>query len=99
MCCINFIFSQLMTIAKSKNKKVTRSHIVLEGKRLIRDAIDAGYVPEHVFFSRVNDVADLKLPDGIKLYKVPYKQIQLWSSVTTPPGIVGNDTIWHCQLW
>jgi hypothetical protein len=79
-----------MLIAKSKNKK-KRSLIVLEGKRLIKDAMDAGYVPQMVFFSRVKDAADLHLPDhGVQLYKISYKSISLWSDLTTSPGIVGK---------
>ncbi|KAJ9590657.1 hypothetical protein L9F63_016328, partial [Diploptera punctata] len=81
--------SKLMLIAKSKTKKVKRSHIVLESKRLIKDAIKAGYIPEQVFFSRVKDAADLNLPDITQLYKVSYKVIGLWSDVTTSPGVIG----------
>ncbi|GFG33567.1 hypothetical protein Cfor_03462 [Coptotermes formosanus] len=82
--------SSAMLIAKSKNKKKKRSLIVLEGKRLIKDAIAAGYVPQKVFFSRVKDAADLNLPDeGVELYKTSYKSISLWSDLTTSPGVLG----------
>lgn len=82
--------SSAMLIAKSKNKKKNRSLIVLEGKRLIKDAIAAGYVPQKVFFSRVKDAADLNLPnEGVELYKTSYKSISLWSDLTTSPGILG----------
>jgi hypothetical protein len=80
-----------MLIAKSKNKKKKKSLIVLEGKRLIKDAMEAGYVPQMVFFSRLKDAADLHLPDdGVQLYKTSYKSISLWSDVTTSPGILGE---------
>jgi hypothetical protein len=83
-----------MLIAKSNNKKKKRSLIVLEGKRLIKDAMNAGCVPQMVFFSRVKDAADLNLPDaGVQLYKVSYKSLSLWSNLTTSPGILGQCTI------
>lgn len=90
-----------MLIAKSKNRKKKRSLIVLEGKRLIKDAIEAGYVPQMVFFSRVKDAGDLHLPDGVQLYKISYKSISLWSDVTTSPGILGKCAlvIWIVGLY
>lgn len=96
--CLNFpcchIFSSAMLIAKSKNKKKKRSLIVLEGKRLIKDAIAAGYVPQKVFFSRVKDAADLNLPnEGVELYKTSYKSISLWSDLTTSPGVLGESIL------
>ena len=96
--CLNFpccrIFSSAMLIAKSKNKKKKRSLIVLEGKRLIKDAMAAGYVPQKVFFSRVKDAADLNLPnEGAELYKTSYKSISLWSDLTTSPGILGESIL------
>jgi hypothetical protein len=82
-----------MVIAKSRNKKKKRSVIVLEGKRLIKDAIAAGYVPDKVFFSRVEDAADLNLPnEGVELYKTSYKSLSLWSDLTTSPGVLGEST-------
>jgi hypothetical protein len=80
-----------MLIAKSRKQRQERSLIVLEGKRLIKDAMEAGYIPHMVFFSRVKDAADLKLPDvGVELYKMPYRSISLWSDLTTSPGVVGE---------
>lgn len=82
--------SSVMLIAKSRKQRKKRSVIVLEGKRLIKDAMEAGYVPHMVFFSRVKDAADLNLPDsGVELYKISYKSISLWSDLTTSPGILG----------
>jgi hypothetical protein len=53
--------------------------------------MEAGYIPHMVFFSRVKDAADLKLPDvGVELYKISYKSISLWSDLTTSPGILGE---------
>jgi hypothetical protein len=80
-----------MVIAKSRKQRKKKSLIVLEGKRLIMDAMDAGYTPHMVFFSRVKDAADLNLPDvGVELYKISYKSISLWSDLTTSPGILGE---------
>lgn len=79
-----------MTV-RSRKTRERNSRIILEGVRLINDAIDAGLKPEIILFSRNADVMKLPLPDtGIKLFKVPYRVIQTWSTLVTPPGLMGN---------
>ncbi|XP_067011157.2 rRNA methyltransferase 3, mitochondrial [Anabrus simplex] len=78
----------MLTIKSTKNKK-SREMVLLEGRRLIQDSIDAGIVPL-IFFSRVDDIRLLRLPaGGVELYKVPYKTLSLWSDLSTSPGIMG----------
>lgn len=67
--------------------------MLLEGKRLIKEAILAGCKLQYVLFSRKSDIEDLKehLPKtGAKLYKMPYREMQAWSELTTTPGIMGR---------
>lgn len=64
----------------------------MEGKRLIKDAIMSGCTLKYILFSRKTDLEFLKplLPKiGINLYKMPYNEIQMWSDLTTSPGIMG----------
>lgn len=75
---------------KTKKKRHKSNLMMLEGLRLINDAIQAGMTPEIIFFSRVFDVLSLSLPQGVQLYKIPYRTIQLWSNLTTSPGIIGK---------
>ncbi|KYN28937.1 PREDICTED: rRNA methyltransferase 3, mitochondrial [Trachymyrmex cornetzi] len=83
------LISSLMIDVKTKNKREKNRQMLLEGFRLIQDAIQAGIVPKVIFFSRLSDVLPLSLSKEVKLYKIPYRTIQLWSNLTTSPGIIG----------
>lgn len=66
--------------------------MLLEGKRLIKEALLAGCRLQYMLFSRKEDIEELKeyLPKhGAKLYKMPYREMQVWSQLTTSPGIMG----------
>jgi len=78
---------------KTKKLREKNNMILLEGFRLIKDAIDAKLMPKIVFFNRVSDILPLSLPTRVKLYKIPYRTIQLWSNLTTSPGILGKYLI------
>lgn len=85
--------SSILVEVKSKKEKDKRDLILLEGKRLIKDALDAGCKLEYILFSRIDEIEYLRssLPKlGAKLYKMPYREMQLWSDLTTTPGIMGN---------
>lgn len=86
-----FFYSSIMMNIKIRKFRAKQDQILLEGTRLIQDALEAGVHPDMLIFSKIDDVKDLPLPDDIKLYKVPYRSIQLWSSLTTSPGIMGKS--------
>jgi hypothetical protein len=75
---------------KTKKLREKNNMILLEGFRLIKDAINAELMPKIIFFNRVSDILPLSLPKEVKLYKIPYRTIQLWSNLTTSPGILGK---------
>ncbi|KAF2883860.1 hypothetical protein ILUMI_22329 [Ignelater luminosus] len=84
--------SQLLITVKSRKEQIKKDLALLEGKRLIREALEAQCTLKSLVFSRKNDVEYLKpyLPkSGARLYKMPYREIQLWSDLTTTPGIMG----------
>ncbi|XP_012223397.1 rRNA methyltransferase 3, mitochondrial [Linepithema humile] len=83
------LISSLMIQVKARNKKEKNQLMLLEGFRLLEDALQAGVKPKVIFFSRLSDVLKLQLPQEVLLYKIPYRTIQLWSNLTTSPGIVG----------
>ncbi|XP_047363101.1 rRNA methyltransferase 3A, mitochondrial [Vespa velutina] len=83
------IITSLMVNVKSRKRREKSNQILLEGYRLIKDGIEAGVKPEIILFSRLSDIMDLNLHKEVKLYKVPYKTLQLWSNLTTSPGIIG----------
>ncbi|XP_014664011.1 PREDICTED: rRNA methyltransferase 3A, mitochondrial-like [Priapulus caudatus] len=84
-------FSNAMMDVKSRKKRESMGKILLEGKRLIRDAILAGAQADSLFFTKRDLLSDIPLDmvGACKLYKISYKQMCLWSDVETPSGIVG----------
>lgn len=76
---------------KSKQLRKTHKLISIEGKRLIHEALTAGFKPTKLFFSRLSDIENLNLPEGVELYKVPYKKLAKWSNVTTCQGVIGRS--------
>jgi len=78
-----------------------RSSILLEGKRLIQDALNAGVRPKQIFFSQKRVLENLCLPEELRdlpvsstiFYKAPYKMIELFSETVTSQGIMGMTKI------
>ncbi|XP_030753631.1 rRNA methyltransferase 3, mitochondrial [Sitophilus oryzae] len=84
--------SRLMALAKSSNMKEKKKLMLLEGKILIREALQSGCNLQYLLFSRLKEVECLKnfLPcKDVQIYKLPYKEIQSWSDLTMCPGIMG----------
>ena len=83
-----------MVLVKSTKARKASGKILLEGERLLSDALTAGAKADSIFFSRPELLHRLPLTlqhcSDVKLYQVNYNQIQLWSELTTSPGIVGN---------
>ncbi|KAG8122486.1 hypothetical protein E2320_017981 [Naja naja] len=83
-----FTNRNLVTLAKSRAFREKNGRILLEGRRLISDALEAGAVPQMIFFSLMKN---LKLLPAAKLkrvtlVKVKYNEIKMWSDVITPQG-------------
>uniref|UniRef100_A0A1B6KI39 tRNA/rRNA methyltransferase SpoU type domain-containing protein n=1 Tax=Graphocephala atropunctata TaxID=36148 RepID=A0A1B6KI39_9HEMI len=87
----DFTFSKMMTHVGNRNMRRKHDLIMLEGKRLNNDALQAGLTPKKIFFTQKNYLDELNLPPGTKilLYKLPYKTVKLWSKLDVPPGIIG----------
>ncbi|KAK5645438.1 hypothetical protein RI129_006738 [Pyrocoelia pectoralis] len=84
--------SQLLLTVKSRRQQIKKDLALLEGKRLIKEALEAKCSLKSLLFSRKSDIEFLKpyLPkSGAKLLKMPYNEIQLWSNLTTTPGVMG----------
>lgn len=81
-----------MLSIKSRKGREQQDTVLLEGTRLIRDALQAGCKPESILFSRVrevNKIVELLPKYNVNLFRVPYKELQVWSTLTTSPGIIG----------
>lgn len=83
--------SSVMTIVKSRPFREKQGKILLEGRRLIADALKAGAVPKVFFFSRLEYVTELPVDKlkGVSLIKVKFEDIKDWSDLVTPQGIMG----------
>ena len=76
------------TAKKSQEKPI----ILLEGKRIIQDAMNSGFYPKTFVFSRLNLLGDIPfdLSKEINMVQIPYRNIKVWSDLTTSPGIMGK---------
>ncbi|XP_032934265.1 rRNA methyltransferase 3, mitochondrial [Catharus ustulatus] len=82
---------KVVTIAKSKKFRDNHGKVLLEGHRLIKDALEAGAVPQTLFFSTVGHLK--LLPEAeikrASLVKVKFEDIKTWSDLITPQGLLG----------
>ena len=83
-----------MQIVKSTKSRNANGKLLLEGERLIFDAMKAGLKVESIFVSSPELLGNLPLGDhpDVQLYQVHKNVIQLWSELTTSPGIAGTQT-------
>lgn len=87
------VFSPLLVKLKSKKERQRTDKMLVEGWRLIVDGLEAKCNLQYILFSRLSDLHKIRpfLPKtGVQIYKISYKEIQLWSNVETPSGIFGN---------
>jgi len=71
--------------------------ILVEGKRLIQDAMNSGFYPKTFVFSRVNQLVDFKFDKSkeMNMYQIPYRSVELWSEM--PVGHPGFMAIFDKQ--
>ncbi|KAJ3590061.1 hypothetical protein NHX12_008018 [Muraenolepis orangiensis] len=82
--------ARVVSITQSRTFREQQGKILLEGKRLICDALEAGANPQMVFFSRVEKLCELPL-DKLKratLVKVKFEEIKIWSDLVAPQGVI-----------
>nr|XP_058139773.1 rRNA methyltransferase 3, mitochondrial isoform X2 [Dasypus novemcinctus] len=92
--------SSVMTIVKSKSFRDKQGKILLEGRRLIADALKVGAVPKVFFFSRLEYIKELPIDKlkGVSLIKVKFEDIKDWSDLVTPQGIIGCVDAWEPKV-
>uniref|UniRef100_A0A3B5BG59 Mitochondrial rRNA methyltransferase 3 n=1 Tax=Stegastes partitus TaxID=144197 RepID=A0A3B5BG59_9TELE len=82
--------AKLVSVARSRRFREHQGKILLEGRRLICDALDAGAKPQTVFFSTVDRLRELPL-DKLRratLVKVKFENIKTWSDLVAPQGVI-----------
>ncbi|KFQ78872.1 RNA methyltransferase-like 1, partial [Phaethon lepturus] len=82
---------KVVTIAKSKKFRDRHGKVLLEGHRLIKDALGAGAVLQTLFFSTVGHLKELPEAElkRASLVKVKFEDIKSWSDLVTPQGLLG----------
>ncbi|XP_050533752.1 rRNA methyltransferase 3, mitochondrial [Daktulosphaira vitifoliae] len=91
------ILSQAIMEVKNRKTRQKKASILLEGKRLIQDALNIGVKPKKIFFSQKRVLESLYLPNNLRelsvidtiFYQTPYKMMQLFSNTETSQGIMG----------
>ncbi|KOB75626.1 putative RNA methyltransferase like 1 [Operophtera brumata] len=79
-------------LSQKKKERLRSGQMLVEGWRLIVDGLEAKCKLKYVIFSRTDELDKIRpfLPKtGVVFYKVPYKEIELFSDVETAPGIFG----------
>ncbi|XP_015238644.1 PREDICTED: rRNA methyltransferase 3, mitochondrial [Cyprinodon variegatus] len=82
--------SRLVSVARSRTFREHQGKILLEGRRLICDALEAGARPQTVFFSSLDRLRELPLDKlrGASIVKVKFEDIKIWSDVVAPQGVI-----------
>lgn len=85
------LLSSLLLSVKSRKRRSQKHEILVEGRRLIIDAIEAGLKLETLLFSDREEFSAIenKLVGESDIYKVPYSDLKMWSGLTTCPGLMG----------
>lgn len=88
----SFLCRRAVIRARSKKERAKSREVVLEGRRLILDALGAGATIKELYFSGAETLDDVLLAavSGTPIYKVTYKEMKIWSDVDTPQGILGK---------
>ena len=87
--------STLLISARSKKRRAKDRQIIVEGKRLILEALECDLKLKSVIFSQKEQLAEIKesvakakQQYGANIYKVPHHDLKTWSTLTTPPGVM-----------
>lgn len=82
----------MVNIARSKKLREQQGKVVLEGKRLVCSALDAGAIAQTVYFSSVDALRELP-PDKLRrtsIVKVRMEDPKIWSDLDTSQDIIGK---------
>ncbi|XP_026880502.2 rRNA methyltransferase 3A, mitochondrial [Electrophorus electricus] len=82
--------AKVASVARSRSFREQQGRVLLEGRRLICDALRAGAAPQMLFFSRVEKLRELPLHElrHATLIKVKFEDIKMWSDLVSPQGVI-----------
>uniref|UniRef100_A0A1B0DIJ4 RNA 2-O ribose methyltransferase substrate binding domain-containing protein n=1 Tax=Phlebotomus papatasi TaxID=29031 RepID=A0A1B0DIJ4_PHLPP len=86
------IIRDTMMLLRSGKRQKKGQLLLLEGRRLIEDALKSNMQMKKLFFSRPEELEELsdllKYSPHSQLFRVTYRDLSLWSQLTTSPGIL-----------
>jgi len=94
--CLVFVSfnSPVITDAKSLTGRERRKIILLEGRRLVMEAVQTSQPLKSIFFTDAEVLEGLPVQSltesGVKFYRVKKDHMKLWSDTVTPQGIMGK---------
>ncbi|XP_060743899.1 rRNA methyltransferase 3A, mitochondrial [Tachysurus vachellii] len=82
--------AKMVSVARSRAFREQECKVLLEGKRLICDAMAAGASPQMLFFSRMERLRELPLDKlgQASLVKVKFEDLKVWSDLVAPQGVI-----------
>ncbi|XP_065137531.1 rRNA methyltransferase 3A, mitochondrial [Paramisgurnus dabryanus] len=82
--------AHVASVGHSRAFRDKEGKVLLEGRRLICDALAAGASPQMIFFSSLERLQELPLDklQQAKLIKVKYEDMKTWSDLVTPQGVI-----------
>lgn len=88
---------QRMRTLKSAKGREAEGQMLIEGEKMIREALGAGLVPGDVLIdegilAQLNDLIKMLETAGAKLYQVPYRILEAVSDTVTPSGVCASFT-------
>lgn len=87
------ILNNLLTTVRSSKRRAKNRQIIMEGRRLILEALTSGLKLQTLIFSQKEQlelISDKIAPlnKTIEIYKVPQHDLKIWSTLITPPGLL-----------
>ncbi|XP_058821181.1 rRNA methyltransferase 3, mitochondrial isoform X2 [Topomyia yanbarensis] len=86
----NSLFRDLRLLISSRIRRELGNQLVLEGKRLMLDGLNAGLQPNTILFSDFNILDNINVNDpSVKFIQLKRHLLQELSDLVTSPGIIG----------
>ncbi|XP_031622173.1 rRNA methyltransferase 3, mitochondrial [Contarinia nasturtii] len=84
----------LMLMLKSRKYRNQKNLLLIEGRRLTLEAIEAGLKLKYVFFSHLKQIETIRdhiepaFMKDTEILRVPHNDLTYWSTLTTCPGLI-----------
>jgi len=89
-----FCNSPVITDAKSVLGRERKKLILLEGRRLVTEAVRTSQLIKFIFFTDADVLAGLPVESlaesGVNFFKVKKDHMNVWSDTVAPQGIMGS---------